>query len=46
MSDNHEIAIYDITDKSLVAFGKGPRSVVSQIKFSSEEDQVILACAK
>ena len=46
MSDNHEIAVYDINEKTLVAFGKGPRSVIYQIKFNSEEDQVICACAK
>lgn len=46
MSDNHQIAIYDINDKSLVAFGKGPRSVVYQIKFNLAEDEVILSCAK
>ena len=36
MSDNHEIAVYDINEKALVAFGKGPRSVIFQIKFNSE----------
>jgi WD40 repeat protein len=46
MSDNHEIAVYDINDKSLIAFGKGPRSVIYQIKFNLEEDQIICACAK
>lgn len=46
MSDNHEIAVYDIIEKCLVAYGKGPRSVIFQIKFNSEEDQVICACEK
>lgn len=45
-SDNHEIAVYDITTKALVAFGKGPRSVIYQIKFNLAEDQLICACAK
>ncbi len=46
MNDSHDIAVYDINEKKLVAFGKGPRSVIHQLKFNSEEDQVICACAK
>lgn len=45
-SDNHEIAVYDITSKALVAFGRGSRSVIYQIKFNLTEDQLICACAK
>lgn len=37
-SDYHEIAVYDIAKNSLVAFGKGPRSVVYSIKFTKNED--------
>ena len=46
MSDYHEIAVYNIQYNSLVGFGKGPRSVVYNIKFNSTEDEVVCACAK
>lgn len=46
MSDNHEIAVYDLSKNSLVAFGRGPRSVVYSIKFNLAEDQIVCACAK
>lgn len=35
MGESHDIAIYDINEKRLVAHGKGPRSVIYQIKFNS-----------
>ncbi len=38
MSDNHEIAVYDIAKASLIAYGQGPRSVVFAIKFNKAED--------
>lgn len=46
MCDDHDIFVFDITSKSLVAFGKGPKNVVFHIKFNAEEDTVILACDK
>lgn len=46
MSDKHEIAIYDIENKQLVATGAGPRSVIFTLKFNASEDTVAAACAK
>ena len=46
MSDKHELAVYDVQKNSLVAFGNGPRSVVYAIKFSRDEEEVVLACQK
>jgi hypothetical protein len=34
MGDGHEVAVYDVQEKALVAFGKGPKSVIYQIKFT------------
>jgi microtubule-associated protein-like 6 len=34
MSDNHEIAVYDLVKGTLVSYGQGPRSVVFAIKFN------------
>jgi len=38
MNDKHEIAVYDIANNSLVAYGQGPRSVIYSIKFNQSED--------
>jgi WD40 repeat protein len=46
MCDDHDIFVFDIPSKSLVAFGKGPKSVVYHIKFNAEENTVIMACDK
>jgi WD40 repeat protein len=46
MSDNHEIAIYDVIKKELVATGNGPRSPIFALKFTQEEDKVVCGCAK
>lgn len=46
MNDNHEIAVYDIQKNALIAYGRGPRSVVYSIKFNSAEDEVVCACSK
>lgn len=35
MSDKHQIAIYDIEKKELVATGNGPRSVIYALKFNA-----------
>lgn len=34
MNEKHEIAVYDITKGSLIAFGQGPKSVIFAIKFN------------
>ena len=46
MSDKHELAVYDVQKNALVAFGNGPRSVVYALKFTKEEDEVVIACQK
>lgn len=46
MNDNHEIAVYNIQKNALVAYGRGPRSVVYNIKFNAAEDEVVCACSK
>ena len=34
MNDNHEIAVYNLSNNSLVAYGRGPRSVIYCIRFN------------
>lgn len=46
MSDNHEIAIYDIGKKCLLATGNGPRSPIFALKFTQNEEYVVCGCAK
>jgi hypothetical protein len=46
MNDNHEIAVYDVAKKCLLATGNGPRSPIFALKFTQSEDQVVCGCAK
>jgi hypothetical protein len=44
MSDNHEISVFDVIKNATIAYGQGPKSVIHAIKFSANEEEVILAC--
>lgn len=46
MSDNHEIAVFDLDKNAIIAYGQGPKSVIYAIKFTSNEEEVVVACQK
>jgi WD40 repeat protein len=46
MSDNHEISVFDVVKNTTIAYGQGPKSVIYAVKFSMNEEDVIVACEK